>query len=777
MAKQKSLFGNLPQLNEATKELNKAIVQKSKSPKKSKTTSVRQTAEKNASTIAKKVALLTETLKSRLVDTGEYECIRTEERFREYMKAVREGKHTFPAIDTETTGLDPLIDTIVGVCLYVVGEKPCYIPMFHTDLLGNILPNQISLEVMREELEKCIDEDVTFVYANATFDMRFVKNSFEMTRYLKIKWDTQTAGSYLNENEPHGLKYLYNKYVSNEEEESETFSSLFKGIPFNFVPIEIGYIYAAKDPLITHQVFKFQELYLDETHSLCISQDLVNAGRFFKETEMPLVEYICEMENEGVKIDKEFASELSVKYNLMLDEVTNRFTEVSKEFDFSKLDIELRSKLSTPVNLNSPVQLAIIFYDAMKLDSVDRKSPRGTGEEVLEKLVAKYPKHKKFFDVILDHRGITKLLTTYIDKIPRLVKEKTGRVHGSLNPYGAKTGRFSAKDPNMQNIPAKNKEIRKMFIADDDYVLIGGDFSQQEPRVLAHLAFVLFDERKLLDAYLAGKDLYAWMASLVYKLPYSHCLETAEDGTKNPAEYKKRRSSVKEIVLGLMYGRKTKSVAELLGISEAEAQKIVDIMFSEFPAIERVVDHFNTMTREKGFVQTVYGRKRRLPDYNLPKYTFLQKADKAKEIEDDAVKAYYTQKMNGAWGKEKRDVVWQDAFSKGVFIIDNSFKIAEAERQILNSVVQGSGGDITKKAMVEIGRSKRLRELGYKLLLTIHDELIGKAPKENALECAKIMQELMLKSTEDTIVVPMSVDVEIFNRWFGEDLTEQLRSA
>jgi DNA polymerase I len=773
--KQNSLFGNLPKLTQQTKELNKAIVQKTKAPKKSKTTTVRATGSRTSNALAKKVSLLVDTLKSRLVDTGEYICIREESSFREYMQKLREKKHTFPALDTETTGLDCIINKMVGLCLYVEGEKPAYIPMHHTDLTGQRIENQLGDDIVREELQKCIDEKVKFVYHNATFDMRVVRNSLSMNKYLGCHWDTQIAGNYLNENEPHGLKPLWDKYVSGKVDESDTFSSLFKGIPFNYIPIEYGYIYAAKDPLITHQLFRFQAPFLDASTAQCKGQDLIEASKFFRETEMPLTEVICEMEDEGVAIDKEKASELSEQYTAKLQEVQKRFDKIAETFDFSKLSTELREKIGNPINLNSPQQLSIVIYDYLKLSSVDRKSPRGTGEEILLRLAEKHPEHKDFFDVILEFRGINKLLTTYIEKMPSIVKEQTGHLHGSFNPYGAKTGRFSSSDPNLQNIPSKNKEIRKMFVADEGYVFIGGDFSQQEPRVLAHLSYVLFKDDRMMKSYLEGKDLYSWMAAEVYHTTYDECREFRADGSTNP-EGKKRRASVKSILLGLMYGRSTASIAEQMGTSTDEAQKIVDMLFNAFPAIKDVVEYFKRMVSDKGYVKTVYGRKRRLPEYNLPKYDFMKFDDKKTQIEDENVRQYYWHRMQNAWGNKARLEIKKDANAKGVWIVENDMKISEAERQILNSVIQGTGADITKKAMVIIGQDEQLREWGFKLLLTVHDELIGKAPKENALKCRDRMRELMLKSTEGDIVVPMSVDCEVTERWYGEDIADSLAS-
>lgn len=773
--KQQSLFGNLPQLNNETKEMYYEVLNRTKPVKRAKTTTVHL--DSGVSTgLARKLSLLVEALRNRLVDKGEHEIIRTKERFHEYMAFVRSQKHLFPALDTETTGLDPIDDKVVGIGIYVPGALPVYIPYGHTELDGTLIVDQIAAEWIRDEMELCADEGVKWVYHNAPFDMRFMKNTFNLTRYPLAHWCTQLAANYLNENEPHQLKPLWDKYVSKQpDEESDVFNSLFKGIKFNYVPIELGGIYAAKDPKITHELFKFQEPFLTPDHPNCIHQDLVEASIFFHTTEMPLTEYVCEMEDEGVNVNRDKSDELAKDYNKLLNAASEKCQSFIKQFKLHQLPQTLTQKLGNPVNLSSPDQLSIIIYDYLRLPPADKKKPRGTGEEILEKLMEKHEEHRAFFKAILEYRGIIKLLSTYIEKFPQLVKAKTGKLHGFFKQYGAKTGRFSSKDPNLQNIPSRNKEIRKMIEAKLGWVLIGGDFSQQEPRVLAHLAFKLFGERKLMDAYLAGKDLYAWMASEVYKVSYEECLEFAADGTKNPPECKQRRSSVKDLVLGLMYGRSTKSVAVKLGIDVDKAQEIVDMLFNEFPAIKMVVEYYHHMVRERGYIKTVFGRKRRLPDYNLPPYEFFILATGERAAAE--VGEYYTILLNNAKWFDDRKAIMSAALEKGILIKDNDYKIAEAERQILNSVVQGTGADITKKAMVLIGQDTQLREWGFKMLLTVHDELIGTAPEENALKCAERMQQLMLDSVADEIVVPMSVDCEIFRYWNGEDITEELRAA
>jgi len=258
------------------------------------------------------------------------------------------------------------------------------------------------------------------------------------------------------------------------------------------------------------------------------------------------------------------------------------------------------------------------------------------------------------------------------------------------------------------------------------------------------------------------------MASTIYNKPYENCLEFhPETGEKQP-EGAKLRGSVKSIVLGLMYGRSTNSVAEQLGVAKEEAQRYTDLVFETFPGIKNLIDVYKKFVSENGYIQTVYGVKRRLPDYLLPEYEFIDSSTK-QPIEDDTVVKYYLTRLQNAWGSESNKVK-RDAQSKGVKILDNRMKIADAERQILNSVIQGSSANITKKAMLDIFNDKELNDLGFKILLTVHDEVIGEAPKENAKRSAERLCEVMVNSVKDFISVPMSVDAEINERWYGENI-------
>jgi intein/homing endonuclease len=324
------------------------------------------------------------------------------------------------------------------------------------------------------------------------------------------------------------------------------------------------------------------------------------------------------------------------------------------------------------------------------------------------------------------------------------------------------TGRFSSSDPNLQNIPSHNKEIRKMFVADPGNVLVGGDFSQQEPRLLAHMS----GDEHMIEAYLDGKDIYATIAAKVYHLPYEQCLEFNPDGSKNP-EGKKRRQNTKSIVLGIMYGRGANSIAEQTGMSKEEAQAVIDGFFSAFPKIKNFVEGSVNHAKQYGYVDTVYGRKRRLPDIQLPEVE-LSTFD-GSPVNQSQVNGILFMYKN-ANSKKKRDEVKNKLFSQGIRIKDNGGFIAQAERQCVNSRIQGGGADISKKAMVLLGTNEELKNLGYKILLTVHDEVIGMCPKENAKKCAELMKSIMIASCKDKVSVPMKVDTEITYCWYGEEI-------
>lgn len=701
------------------------------------------------------------------------------------------------AVDTETNGLDRIDGKIAGVCLYTPGQKGIYIPIRHESYMTGIeLKTNVAVDFMKEQFERMNKSKVKYILHNAKFDMHI------LWWMLKVKiipyWDTLIGGYLLNENEPHGLKQLYKKYVDNADEDSKvaSFNSLFKGIEFNKVPPDVAYMYASFDPIMTYELYQFQYEFLDINGKYCKEKGLERVAEVFRNIEMPLIQVVFEMECTGVQIDTDLANRLKEQYTKHMDAAETKFNlEIDKLNDkFDKLMVKnpgAYNKLFKDgirkVNISSPTQLAILFYDVLEFESPDKKSPRGTGESILKSF--KHP----LVDSILEYRSMSKLLSTYIEAIPNHIAKRDNRLHANFNQYGAKTGRFSSSDPNLQNIPSQKTtlsdgtvidaghDIRQMFIAGDGMVIVGGDFSQQEPRCLAHMS----GDEHMINAYLEGKDLYGTIASKIYKMPYEECLEFRPDGSVNP-EGKARRTSVKPVLLGIMYGRGVPSIAEQLKISTQEAQKIIDDFYTEFSKVKEFVDFAQSFARAYGFVETAWGRKRRLSDMQLPpieiKPCIKSYSDNFDPFafgntdlpQDDYVpneiyKKYWTL-LNKARGKQQQQNVKELAAQEGYTIKDNRGFIKDAERQCVNSIIQGSAADMTKITMIKIFNDAELNRLGYKLIIPVHDEVLGICPRENAKAVRDRLEYIMVHVVDDKFEIPMKCDIEVTERWYGEGI-------
>ena len=704
-------------------------------------------------------------------------------------------KNGILAVDTETNGLDRIDGKIAGICLYTPGEKGIYIPVGHVSYMTNQpLKDNVPCETMKNFFKVCNEHNVKYILHNAKFDMHILYWMIGVK--IVPYWDTLIAGQLLNENEPHGLKVLYQKYCvrADEEQQVAKFNTLFNGIEFNSIPPSVGYMYAAFDPIMTYELYKFQEQYLDkEVGQYCYRKGLERVADVFREIEMPLIEVVFDMEVQGVDIDTDLAKELKDKYtyymNLAVDNFKAQIIELEVAGAFDELRVKHPDKFNKiselgdiKINIASNAQLVILFYDVLKLDPP--KGQRSVGEEQLKQL------HHPLVDCILEYRGMSKLLSTYIEAIPNHIAKKDGKLHANFNQYGAKTGRFSSSDPNLQNIPSKTKklsdgtvidaghDIRQMFIAGEGNVIIGGDFSQQEPRCLAHMS----QDENMINAYLHGKDLYATIASKLYNKPYEECKEFRPDGTVNP-EGKQRRSSVKPILLGIMYGRGVNSIAEQMNITKEEAQQVINDFYKQFPKVKEFVEFAQENARTYRFVETAWGRKRRLPNMQLDPIeitienpnlisTFnpLDFSSTENTEVSDEVYYKYLRLMNRAYGREAKEKVKQQAKAEGYKLVDNGGYIADAQRQCVNSIIQGSAADMTKIAMIQIHRNKRLRELGYKLIIPVHDEVLGVCPRENAKEVRDILEYIMVHVVDDKFEIPMKTDIECTYRWYGEGI-------
>jgi DNA polymerase I-like protein with 3'-5' exonuclease and polymerase domains len=538
----------------------------------------------------------------------------------------------------------------------------------------------------------------------------------------------------------------------------------------------LGYLYAARDALITYELYEFQKPFLTVDNEDCIERGLQDVAWVFHNIEMPCVQVIADMEDTGVDFDMKFADELYEKYHSELAERTKRVYDV---LDMYSAEISAyrtkfpTNKLSDPINLDSPTQIAILLYDVMGIKPVDKDSPRGTGVEILKKI------NNAFTTALVEYREVGKLINTYIDKLPRCVNEKDGRIHCKFNQYGADTGRMSSSDPNLQNIPSHNKDIRKMFKATDGYVLMSSDFSQQEPKCLAALCRKQGDPQ-MYNTFMEGKDLYSEIASKAFNKPYEECKEFRPDGTTSK-EGKARRNQAKSILLGVLYGRGTESIAEQLGTTTKEAQSIKDSVFRGFPAIKQFEEDSIQMSKDVGYVTTVCGRKRRLPSMMLPDYEVVWKdgvapdddplsldadVDTDREVPESVQRKWLTKVRNANFYTRRK--VFEAANEEGLWIIDHTKD--KDTTKVVNARIQGSAADLTKLAMIELHRNARLKELGFRMLIPVHDEIIAECPEENIKECAELLASTMSKAAEQILEMPIKCDVEITRQWYGESV-------
>lgn len=675
------------------------------------------------------------------------------------------------AIDTETTSLDPITTTLAGVCLYTPGYKAAYVPVNHVSYMtGMPIKGQISAEIVKRELQRLIDAKVKIDMFNSDFDCRVLKHTLGINMFCW--WDGYIAQRLLDENNKNNsLKGLWDKYVNKGKDKSHTFSELFAGIPFTMIPVDVAYLYAANDPMITYELAEFQRPFLTDTE-VCREYELQDVAKIFHELEMPLVPIVSEMEDTGVFLDLEVQQKLSEKYNKLMSEAAVEFEETLSLYESEIEEYRIKQgsscKLPEKINPASPEQLSILLYDIMKLPPVSKKKPRGTGEEILEQF------DNPLVTALLKFRKASKLVSTYVDKFPKIINAKTGRIHARFNQLGTITGRFSSDDPNLQNIPSHAKDIRKMFKASDSYVMLSCDYSAQEPRLTVHLA----QDEKGIQAYIDGKDLYAEIASLAFNVPYDDCLEFRPDGTHNP-EGKERRSRAKAILLGINYGKGIPAIADDLHISKKLAQEIYDAVLNAFPKLKTFREESQQMARDLGYVTTAWGRKRRLPDMQLDTYEFYWKdgvskdydpladdEDQNTEVPEEIV-TYYWNKLAGCKSFKQHQAVIAEANNEGIKVVDNRMKIADATRMCVNARVQGSAADLTKFAMLSISRCEELKQLGFRLLIQVHDEIIGECPEENKIRCAELLSECMINAA--SLSVPLKCDVEITKCWYENE--------
>lgn len=782
-----SLWGDEFEVPSEKKEVKK-VAKKVSSPKDPKVETRKAMKSKTVSTFDKLQLIYEEVNRVLGGYTSNTKVITSKDELSQYIdEAIRNG---IIAIDTETNNsLEPLTCLLMGACIYTPGQLSAYIPVHHTQPDTDILiENQLTESDIKEQFERLSNTKI--LMHNGKFDYEVIKCTCNCV--LNIYWDTEIAARILDENELAGLKKQYILHIDSTQEKYDI-EHLFQGIPYAYVKPEIFALYAATDAYITYRLYEWQK----EQFNKPGNEKLFD---LFMNVEMPVVPVCAEMELYGIEIDKEYAKRLSNKYHKKVDEVNAKIdTELSKysdkisawrltkeanykernskpnksgEFTYKKSKNE---QLENPPQLNSPTQLAILLYDVLGTPSQDKKSPRGTGEEILQKI------NLPICDLILEKRGLEKLIGTYIDKIPECVNSKDNRLHAHFNQLGAGTGRFSSSNPNLQNIPSHVKEIRLMFRASDGDVFVGADFSQQEPRLLSAYS----NDDTMIDAYKQNKDLYATIAAGVYKNDYWDNMEHRQDGSPNP-EGKKRRSNCKSLLLGIMYGRGAPSIAEQIHSTVEEAQQIINDFYKQFPKVKEWTEKTEKDAKVTGYVEDLWGRRRRLPDILLPKYTV--KSTKAStefnpilytlgkvNNSSAALVESYKKKLSKVKSRNDYQKIQQEAERDGIYIVDNGAFISQAERQCVNARIQGGAASMTKVCMRKVFDDEELNRLGAKLVLQIHDEVIVECPKQNAEAVMNRLTYVMKTSVADKVQVPFKCDGYIVNCWYEDDFGDILK--
>ena len=418
-------------------------------------------------------------------------------------------------------------------------------------------------------------------------------------------------------------------------------------------------------------ISKCKELYEEELKEK-------NQYKLFDEIEMPLMKVLADMEYEGVLVDRVIIDEYSKKLSAQVDTLTH----------------EIWTMAGVEFNINSPKQLGEILFEKLNLPVIKKtKSGYSTDADVLEKLRVEHPVIEK----ILEYRTLNKLKATYIDGIIPLIKED-GRVHAKFNQTVTATGRISCTEPNLQNIPIRTeigKELRKMFVAKDGYTFLDADYSQIELRVLAHMS----GDENMINAFNSGEDIHTMTASQVFDVPVN-------DVTKQ------MRSEAKAVNFGIVYGISDFGLATNIGTSRKKAKEYIEKYFEKYPKIKEYMDNTKNECKEKGFVETIWGRRRYVPE-----------------------------------------------------IKSNNFNVRQfGERVAMNAPIQGTAADIIKIAMINVGKELEERKLESKLLLQVHDELVI----ETKLEELDLVRELLVRNMESVIEmqVPLKAEAEVGKTWF-----------
>ncbi|MCC6807812.1 MAG: DNA polymerase I [Deltaproteobacteria bacterium] len=569
------------------------------------------------------------------------------------------------ALDTETTSLDPMRAEIVGMSFCARDGHAYYVPVSHRYLGA---PKQLPLSLLRDVLGPVIAEGA-IVGQNLKYDMHVLRNAgFQFGRVA----DDALLLSYVLDpgRESHKLDYFARILLGHENVRFDSLVGKGKSKTFDEVTVEQAAIYAAEDADVTLRICRLLRAKLTETSKEMLA--------LYEDIELPLLRVLYHMEHAGIAVDPQAMSALGVELRTKMNEIHKEITAIAGD----------------EVNINSPKQLATVLFDKLQLPVIKRTSSGpSTDMSVLEALAEQHPLPQK----ILDFRQVQKLLSTYVETLPQLVHPQTHRVHTSYNQAGAATGRLSSNDPNLQNIPVKTdlgRRIRAAFVAQKGWQFVSADFSQIELRMLAHLS----GDEALIAAFKSGFDIHANTASKLFSVPQEEVTPI-------------QRRRAKAVNFGLLYGMSAFRLSREEGVTIAEAKSFIEAYFAAFPSVRAFMDSVLESGRSKGYIETIMGRRRYLPDLRSKNHTARQ----------------------------------------------------AAERVALNTPIQGSAADLVKLAMLKLHRELAEMKMQTRMLLQVHDELVLEAP-EAEIDRARALVARDMK-TAMKLKVPLEVSVSVGGDW------------
>ena len=590
----------------------------------------------------------------------DYQLIDTEEKRIDFLQIIK-TKEIF-SLDTETTDIDPINAELVGMSFSYAENQAFYVPI--------PAEREEALKIVNEFKELLENEQTVKVGQNIKYDMLVLSNyGVEVKGPL---FDTMIAHYVLQPELRHNMDYLaeiYLNYQTIHIEELIGQKGKNQGNMRNLSPQQI-YKYACEDADVTLKLKNRLEQELKEQ----------GAEKLFYEIEMPLVPVLAYMEKNGVRIDTHALKETSTHFTARMIQIENEIYQLA----------------GTEFNVSSPKQVGEILFERLKITDKAKKTKTGqyvTSEEVLEGLRNKHDIVGK----ILDYRGLKKLLGTYIDALPLLINERTGKIHTSFNQTVTATGRLSSSNPNLQNIPIRNedgKEIRKAFIPEEGCEFFSADYSQIELRIMAHLS----NDPNMIEAFREGDDIHAATAAKIYKI-------NIEEVSRE------QRSKAKTANFGIIYGISVFGLAERMNVPRSEAKELIDGYFQTYPQIKAFMDKSIERAREKGYIETIFGRKRFLPD-----------------------------------------ILSHNAVVRGY-----------AERNAINAPIQGSAADIIKVAMVKIYQRFLSENIRSKMILQVHDELNFSVYPEEKEKVEQIVIEEMERAY--SMQVPLRADCGWGSNW------------